>query len=86
MHPSALLLLSHPAAAQGLILFVYLLNQGIKKKAFKEEKTEQRYQAKVAERNGPVAAPAGVNGAPVENGHNVYTNSIPVHNTRLPSV
>lgn len=41
---------THPAAAQGVILLAYLLNQGLKKRTFYEEHTEEKYQHTLAER------------------------------------
>ena len=64
------------AAAQGLILLAYLLNQGLKKRTFREEHTEEKYKHTLAERGyGPdegvvvdARAPAGPGLGPSGNG------------------
>lgn len=87
--------LAPPAAAQGVNLFEYLLNQGMKKRALREQKVESDYQAKRAEREGPdavvVGAPAGsvtdgstaTNGSFANDGHTYATSVRP---TRLQNV
>jgi len=68
------------AVAQGLLLLMFLLNQGIKKKSFREAKIEDNFQKTRADRNGSDAtaesAPAGSESVSFGNGHNIYNSSI----------
>lgn len=68
------------AAAQGLLLLMFLLNQCIKKKTFQEAAIEDNFQKARADRNGNDAtaesAPAGSESVSFGNGHNIYNSSI----------
>lgn len=52
------------AAAQFIIFMAYLLNQGLKKRTFREEETEEKWQSTLAERDASYGRMVVTAGAP----------------------
>lgn len=63
-HGKLSLLFAVPAAAQFIIFMAYLLNQGLKKRTFREEATEQKWQSTLAERDASYGHMVVTAGAP----------------------